>query len=185
MSDIFNEANMRRILEGYIPDKETLTAGIHALSKETNVKSVFGNCIYTEEGLVPSENGGILEVKKKKYSTYDIYLGLTQSSLVIAECETNQYLYEFNDRLDVRDADIKKITSGLRFADIGTCFPLTDIQRCEIKKGWMGSVKCSLTMKDGSCFKLLLPKLGGVGGGMPHHAQYREAIIARLSGGNG
>ncbi len=46
----------------------------------------------------------------------------------------------------------------------------------------MGSVKCFITMKNGSSFKLLLPKLGGVGGGMPNHAKYREAIIERLSG---
>lgn len=31
-----------------------------------------------------------------------------------------------------------------------------------------------------SYFKLMFPKLGGLGGGMPHHAQYRDAIIAKL-----
>lgn len=45
----------------------------------------------------------------------------------------------------------------------------------------MGSVKCKLEMKNGDTFKLMFPKLGGLGGGMPHHAQYREEIIACLS----
>ena len=30
----------------------------------------------------------------------------------------------------------------------------------------------------------LLPLAGGLGGGMSHHAEYRQAIIARLGGGS-
>lgn len=77
--------------------------------------------------------------------------------------------------------DVQEITSELFLADIGTRFSLADIQSCKYKKGWMGSVKCFLTMKNGSYFKLIFPKLGGLGKGMPHHAEYREAIIQRLS----
>lgn len=47
----------------------------------------------------------------------------------------------------------------------------------------MGSVKCFLTMKNGSYFKLMFPKLGGLGGGMPNHAKYRDMIIERLGEG--
>lgn len=47
----------------------------------------------------------------------------------------------------------------------------------------MGSVKCNIAMKNGTYFKLLLPKLGGLGGDMPNHTQYRDAIIAHLGGG--
>ncbi len=38
-----------------------------------------------------------------------------------------------------------------------------------------------ITMKGGSVLKIMLPKRGGLGGGMPHHVEYREAIIERLS----
>lgn len=48
----------------------------------------------------------------------------------------------------------------------------------------MGSVKCNIAMKNGTYFKLLLPKLGGLGGDMPNHTQYRDAIIACLGGGS-
>ncbi|MCI8553589.1 MAG: hypothetical protein HFJ80_01420 [Clostridiales bacterium] len=182
MSEIFDETSMRRALGAYIPDGETLLAGIHAIAKETNVTGVFGKCVRTENGLFPDENGGVIALNKKKYAACDIYLGLTSSSLVLAECERNAYLYQFEEEPNVSRADIQEVTAPLFFADIGTCFPLTDIQRCEIKKGWMGSVKCLLTMKNGSYFRLLLPKPGGLGGGMPHHAEYRGAIIARLGG---
>lgn len=182
-SAIFEETNMRRSFEKYMPDGETLLAGIHAVSKETNIEGIFGRCVRTENGLVPNENGGIVKLSKKKYAGYDIYLGITQYSLLITECEKNSYYYEFyDDPKDVSGADIKEVTSDIAFVDIGTCFSLADIQSCEIKDGSMGSVKCFITMKNGSYFKLMLPKLGGLGGGMPHHTEYREAIIARLSG---
>lgn len=184
MSEIFNEANMQWALGEYIPDGETLLAGIHAISKEINITGVFGKCSRTESKLVPDENGGIVAVNKKKYSTYDIYIGITHTSLVIAECEKGGYYYQFDDEPDVSGMEIQEVTSDIFFADIGMCFPLTDIQNCEMKKGWMGSVKCAITMKNGSYFKLLFPKLGGLGGGMPHHTEYREAIITRLGGLN-
>ncbi len=180
MSEIFDEANMRQSLEKYIPEGETLQAGIHAIAKETKVTGIYGKCIRKEDSLVPDENGGIIALNKKKYSTYDIYLGITQSSLIITECEQYSYFYQFKDNPDVNGANIQEITSELSFTDIGTCFPLTDIQNCEKKNGWMGSVKCSLTMKNRSYFKLVLPKRGGLGGGMPHHTEYLTTIIARL-----
>lgn len=184
MSEIFDETNMRKTLGKYIPSGETLLAGIHAVSNETNVTGVFGKCVCVENRLIPDENGGIIALNKKKYSGYDIYLGITQSFLVIAECERNNYLYQFDDELDVSKADIQEVTSDIFFGDIGTCFPLADIESCETKKGWMGSVKCFITMKNGSYFKLMLPKLGGLRGDMQHYAEYREAIIARLGGAN-
>lgn len=184
MSEIFDETNMRQILGKYVPDGETLLAGIHAISKETHITGIFGKCVCTENGLVPDENGDVIALSKEKFSTYDIYFGITQSALVIADCERNKYAYQFDSNPSVNQSEIQKITSNLFFTDIGTCFPLADIKSCEIKKGWMGSVKCFLTMKNGSYFKLLLPKLGGLGGGMPHHVEYRDAIIARLSGNN-
>lgn len=176
---IFSETNMRKALEKYIPDGETLLAGIHAISKETVIKVIFGNCARTGNGLVPCENGGII-VNKEKYAGYDVYIGITQYSLVITECERNRYFYQFEDIPGVHGENVREVASELLFTDIGKCFPLADIKSCEIKNGWLGSVKCFIKMKNGSYFKLMFPKFGGVGGGMPHHTQYREAIIARL-----
>lgn len=181
-SEIFAETNMLRALKKYVPSGETLLAGIHAISKETNVTGVFGKCTYTERGLISDENGGTIALNKKKLSAYDIYLGITQSSMIITECKRNSYFYQFDDVTDANKTEIQEVTSNIPFTDIGTCFSLNDIKNCEIKNGWMGSVKCFITMKNGSYFKLMLPKLGGLNGGMPHHAEYRDAIIARLGG---
>lgn len=184
MSEIFSETNMRHVLEKYIPDGETLLAGIHAAANESNITGVFGKCVRTESRLLPDENGGTIALNKKKYSGYDVYIGITQHFLVIADCEKYDHLYQFDDEPKIREADVQVVTSPILLDDIGTCFSLTDIKSCVIKKGWMGSVKCFLTMKNGSYFKLIFPKLGGLGGGMPHHTEYREAIITRLSQNN-
>ena len=96
-SGIFSEINMRKALEKYIPDGETLLAGIHAVAKETSVTAVFGKCIRTENGLVPHEDGGTIALNKRKYATYDIYFGITQHSFLITECEKSSYYYEFED----------------------------------------------------------------------------------------
>ena len=181
---IFDETNMRKALEKYIPAGETLLAGIHAVSNETSIIGVFGKCFLTENGFIPKEDGDVITLNKRKYAAYDIYIGITQHSLVITECEKNKYYYEFDKKADAGESDIQEVTSDIPLSDIGNCFPLSDIQSCEIKNAWMGSVKCFITMKNGSYFKLMLPKLGGIGGGMPHHTEYREAIIERLNKGN-
>ena len=181
---IFDENNMRKALGKYIPDGETLLAGIHAVSNETNITGVFGKCFLTESGFVPKADGDVIALNKRKYAAYDIYIGITQNSLVITECEKNKYYYEFDKKPNANESDIQVVTSDIFLSDIGTCFPLSDIQSCEIKNAWMGSVKCFITMKNGSYFKLMLPKLGGIGGGMPHHTEYREAIIERLNKSN-
>ena len=73
-----------------------------------------------------------------------------------------------------------ELTAPLLLSDLGRCFLLDDIQTCETKKGSVGSIRCDITMKNGSYFKLLFPSTGGLGGGMPNHSAYREALLARL-----
>lgn len=180
-SEIFDELNMRKALEQYIPDGESLLAGIHAVSRETCIKAVFGGCVLGEDRLIPGEEEDCVALSKEKYAAYDLYLGITQTFLMIVGCERNQYYYRFDSRPNVDRKDAQQITSELLLSDIGTCFPLADIQNCEIKNGRRGSIKCFITMKNGSYFKLLLPKYGGMIGGMPHHTEYRERIVRQLT----
>ena len=145
MSGIFDEALMLQRLEPLVPDGERLSAGIHAVT---------------------------LQVNQKKTSYFDVYVGLTDHYLLVAECEERKYLSEL-----YRIPDLRKTVAE----DLGTVFPLSEIQDCEVKKGIIGAVNCSITLKNGGFLKLQLPKRGGLGGGMPHHGEYRERIIAALS----
>ena len=181
MYGVFDETTMRQALEKYILDGESLLAGIKAVAKESTVTCIFGQCTLADDRLIPYKDGGTVEIRKKKYEAYDIYLGITQHSMVVVDCMSPRYLYEFSSDPIVRNTDIQMVNNDILLTDVGKCFCLTNIQSCEINKGWMGSVKCTVTMKNGDYFKLLLPKLGGLGRNMPHHTEYRDAIINRLS----
>ncbi len=145
MSDIFDEDKMREVLGKCIPEGETFLAGIHGIT---------------------------LQVNKKKTSRFDVYIGITEQYLLVAECTEREFLNELYSIQDKR----KTVAE-----DVGTCFLLADIENCVIKKGILGAVNCSIAWKNGNFLKLQIPKFGGLGGGMPHHAEYREKIIARLS----
>ncbi len=182
-----DETNMRRALERYIPDGETLLAGIHAVAIETAVNSLFGECLCLEDRLIPHPDGGTYALNKKKYSDHSVYIGITPHFLVMTDCGKESYYYQWDKiekKSDVCETDVHYVTKEILLADIGRCFPLEDIQSCDIRSGWLGSKKCHITMKNGSYLKLMFPKLGGLGGGMPHHSEYRDVIMARLSGGN-
>lgn len=176
---ILDENHMRTAMEKYIPRGEALTAGIHAVGIQTEIKQVFGKCICDGDQLIPSEDGAALEVKKSKFSNYDVYVGITQHYLILAECGEYKHLYEFNDTPDVNKTAVSDLDVCIPLKEIGTCFPLAEIQSYTVKKAWMGSVNCTVAMKNGSLLKLMLPKGGGPG--MPRHAEYRDALIARLS----
>lgn len=177
-SDIFDESNMLQALQKYLPDGETLLAGIHAVTKESYVTCAFKNCVLGEDRLCPRDGGYTISISKKKVCTYDMYLGITQHYLVVADCQPNRYFYEYNRNLITDENAIQNVTTDILLKDVGKCFPLKDLQSCELKKGFAGSVNCVITLKNNGYFKLLLPKHGGLSGGMPHHSEYRDAIIA-------
>ena len=144
MAGIFDEENMLRVLGECVPEGETLSAAVHGVT---------------------------LQVNRKKTSRFDVYVGVTERCMVVAECEERKYLNAF-----YRVPDLRKTVAE----DVGACFPFSEIERCELKNAVFGAVNCSVTLKNGDFLKLQLPKLGGVSGGMPHHPEDREAILARL-----
>lgn len=178
-SATFSEANMRKTLGKYIPDGEALLAGIRAVANESKVTGIYGKCLPMEDKLVPSEDGAVIVLSKEKYSVYDIFIGVTQYSLIIAECNKNRHLYGVDEAHGVNEEDIQNVTSDIPFDDIGTRFQLEDIQSCTVKNGPLGA-NCTVRMKNGSHFKLLLPRASGMLGGMPQHSEYRDEIIAQL-----
>lgn len=177
---IFEEKNIMQALEKYLPERETLTAGVKGVGLEVSILQIFKNCIFDGEKIIPSENGKMLQVNKRKVSSFDVYVGLTENYLILSQCRVNKWLYAVDELQDLGGTAAKEVSSCIPLENIGICFPLADVQSCAIKKGWMDSVKCTITMKNGSYLKLQLPKLDA----LPHHAKYREAILTRLSGIN-
>lgn len=175
-SYLFTEADMRRLLDKYIPDGETLLAGIPAVSKKTTVYAAFDGCFAANDRLVPAQDGKTVALMKQKVNPYGIYLGITQNYLVMTDYEQNSFYYQFDDKPNSSETKIQTVAEDILLADIGKCFSLTDIEKCEFKKGFWGEVNGVITMKNGSCFKLSLPAVL-----VEHQPEYRKAIIARLS----
>ena len=73
-----NNYDMKQILGKYMPQGEALLAGIHAISKETNIRQVFEKCVYMEDRIVPDERGGIIALtytainSRNKFLLFDI-----------------------------------------------------------------------------------------------------------------
>lgn len=138
---------------------------------ENYMLAVLQPCLPPEEKLLAAVKAITLQVNKKKTSFFDVYIGLTASYLLVIECEERCYL---ND--EYRIPDWRKTVAE----DLGTCFALSEIQSCVVKKGIMGAINCALTMRDGGFIKLQIPKRAGLGGGMPNHLANREKIVACL-----
>lgn len=180
---IYDEKTMMQSLEKYLPEGELLTAAVHSMGIKTEIKQVFRNCIYdNDDKIIPCENGAALQVSKGKVAKFEVYVGITQHYLVLSECKDYKHYYEFDQVLDTGEMEVQELDVAVSIKDIGTCFPLSDIQDCKIKNAMFGNTDCMVTMKNGSFIKVRFLK--NAGPGMPHHARYREAVIARLKAGN-
>lgn len=179
----FTVANMEHMMEQYIPRGESLLAGIFAVAKESDVTAVYGKCRCIEGKLLPDANGKTLALEKRKCSSYNIYIGITQSRLLIVECEKNKHAYSLESEPDVQETEVQNLQEELLWNDIGISFPLEDVQACETQKAGFGRIMCTIKMKNGDYFKLELPdNAGPFKGDMVHHVEYREMILTRLGG---
>lgn len=175
---IFDEKKMMQALEKYLPVGETITEGICSIGIQSEIKQVFGKCICVEGRIIPDESSTALQVKKSKFAKFYVYVGISQNCLILSECESYKHYYEFNYIADAREIDVEKVSNDILLEDIGNCFMLGEIKSCEIKNARNGDIYCSITMKNGSFLKLRIPKHGGLG--MPHHTEYRDAIISKI-----
>lgn len=177
----YDEKKMMQSLGKYIPEGETLAAGIHGIGIESRIRQIFGKCIHDNfERLIPDTNGTAVQVRKEKVAKYEVFVGITQHYLILSECEKYKHYYEVDEVSD-SVGDICPIDKEILFEDIGTCFLLEEIKDCEMKNTARGT-RCSITMKNGSFIKIMLPKKCGLeGAGMPHYEEYRRKILARLA----
>lgn len=175
-----DENVMRQAFSKYIPYGETLEAGIYATVRESKVSELFRKCRCEEGMLIPDDNAGILSFNKEKYHEYNVFMGVTQSQLLIVECEKNKHFYDCSYVNNVQNANIREITTELSWDDIGISFPLESIKQCKVKKGLYGSLLWTITMENGSYFKVFILDNAGPNGNMPHHIAYRDAIFEKI-----
>lgn len=174
---ISEERKIMQSLEKHLPEREILTAGVSGSALEVRISTIFKGCIYDGEKIIPSENDEMLRVNKSKVVSFGVYVGITPNYLIFVQQEENKWYYDIDK---VRNADEKtaiEVSDCILLKDMGVCFPIAEIQSCVMKKIWMGAVRCTVTMKNGSFLKFQLPKIDG----LPHYEEYRKAILDCLS----
>lgn len=171
-----DDKKMKRALGQYLPVGEYLTAGVYVDGLQTKIVRIFGKCELIDEELVPNENAGTLLIAKSKYSTHELYIGMTEKYLVFAECEKYKHAYEYG-ALDGYEA--KALECRMPLSSVGrNAFLLTSIETCKIKHILLGCDICTVSFLDGSLLKFKINRSAGYG--MSHHKENREAIINRL-----
>ncbi len=165
------------------PEGEKVTAGVHGVAKKAKAVKIYKNSRMRDgEGISRSDDTA-LKLVRGKVCAFDVYVGITEKHLLIVECEKNSWSYDYTNvpMTDIEGADVGEAIPPEK---VGTCYAFSDITSCAIKKSLMGAVNVALTFKNGSYYKIMLPKFGGLGGGMPNHKQFRTEILDRLNGLN-
>lgn len=171
---------MMNVISPYIPENEHLIAGIHCVSKYAKLSQPIGKCMMLkdESGFVPVEDGVNILVIKEKFAAFDLYMGLTENHLIITECDRYSWAYRFED---LGELSAPALEQPLALSETGArCFAFDEIEGVKIKNGLLGAIKCELILKGNCSYKLLMPKKGGLGNGMPNHPQRRETIVEFL-----
>lgn len=159
MSIFFKPSYMNEIMEMFCPEGETVINAVYGVGKETEINQYFGGCVNTGNTLLPADTSNIIKVFKRKVCIYDLYIGYTEKCLIISECDmATTYYYEIDDITDSIFEGVKKLEREIPHKTIGKVFPLDSIRDIQIKKGWFGSLKCVLTLTNGTFFKFMMAK---------------------------
>lgn len=184
---IFNEANMIASIEKYLPHGQNLKAGIHAIVKKVVLQRFFSNAVYdSSDNLLKPECGApLFYISKSKVATFDVYIGFSEDYLVIVPCEKESWHYKHTEVtnpefLAVCTQLAMEVQSPFCLADILPVYRISQIEKCEIEKNWVGAYVCKIEFDTGDFIKILLPPFAGLFGGMPHHKVYRNAILELL-----
>lgn len=166
-----------------LPDNQEFKAGIHGVVKRASITRLYKNAILTPDNIItPATEESITYVRKSKVCNFDAYIAITQQWLLIAPCNNEDWLYE---RVVITDPEqiteyapfAQPLSAPLPAREILPIEPLENITGCTIKKNWIGAYNCTVDLLNGDQLKIMLPRLGGLGGGMPNHARYRDAIV--------
>lgn len=182
MTDYFNEDKMNEFLKKYVPEGQSLLYGVKAVGLEMIVRQVFSYVTFKDEmTLTRSEEMPefTYDVKREKYATHDIYLGITQDYIVFNECDDYKHAYSFKQGTPGEFIPLE-VTGDISTREFGHAQAISDVTDISVKKAFMGASKVEITFSNGSSFKMLIPKKAGIGKGMPNHANNKEKILERL-----
>lgn len=182
MSGFFDEKTMLEKLNQFVPEGETLIAGVKAIGNSMEVRQCFSYVtVLDDDTLTRSEvdPSCVYDVQRNKYATHDIYIGITNNYLVFNECELYKHAFFVNKAKPGEFVPVE-VKENVSIRGFGHAQELKNIKSVKIKSGLLGQKKCVISFNNGSCFKFSIPKKAGVGNGMPHHKEYRDKIVEVL-----
>ena len=181
MADVFDIKHMNQVINSFCPKGETVLNALYAAGEAAGIIQFFGRCQVTEDTLLPADINNVIKVTKMKLCMYDVYIGYTDQSLIIAESDMEtKYAYQFEEFSDSDFTQIKSLGQEITHKSIGKVFPLESIKEFKCKKGLFGAFRCTLEMENGTCFKFMLAKRAGLSNRMPEHLQNREKLVEVL-----
>lgn len=184
---VFNEANMIAVIKQFLPQDQNLKAGIHAVAKEVKLHRLFSNTSYDPSCslIQPFTGSSLFYMSKSKMSTFDVYMGFSEDYIVMVPCEKELWYYEHAKITDPQliakyESEAIAVKSPIYESDILPVYRISQIEKCQIKKNWVGAYVCKIDFNNGDFIKVLLPPFAGLFGGMPNHKSYRNAILELL-----
>lgn len=184
---VFNEARMIAAIEEHLPDGQHFKAGIHAIVKNAKLRRVFSRALYDSEShqIHPQPEIPMSYMIKGKEATWDAYIGASEDYLVIVPCDKVTWYYQ---SAEITDAELRDNLSPLAITvdhpvdapDILPVYRISQLDKCDITKNWVGAYVCNMEFDNGDTLKVLLPPLAGLFGGMPNHKAHRNTILEIL-----
>lgn len=175
-----DEAEMRKKFEKHIPESESLVAGVYAKATESLTNLKYRKCGIKGNSLVKDENHEFIFMERRKYTEYLIYIGITQTKLLIVECDRYKHYYAIHETLDCPLDSVPVLEEEIDLNDVGVKYDIREIAKFEVKNGKQGSKNAVLTMKDGSYYKITIPDNAGPNAKMPKHDENSKKLLDTL-----
>lgn len=188
MSSVFSERNMLEKLSAVFPAGTEIKAAVHVVVKSAEVMRLYANAVVEDKTrLIPAATDSLIFLRKSKECSFDAYLGISDSLIAMVPCDSVMWGYELPE---ISDPDqiaqfggfAETVTQPLDLSAITLVYPIDSLDKCEGKKNWIGAWNYKLEFSCGDNFRVMIPRLGGLGGGMPNHARYRDAIVGLFNG---
>ena len=179
----YGERQMRQMLEKYVPEGETLLAGVHGYGEKVEMyRTVYGSCSWGDDDVCPQKRDGAYHAKVAKYAGYEVYIAMTEQHYIFSACEFGEkYYYEVDDiplpegvTPEERESHV-----DLRETGIGYVFGQEDIESCGISRN-KKVTDCEIKLKDGTYFHLQFLNRDIAPEASPHYLEYRDAVLECL-----
>lgn len=180
----YGEKQMRQMLEQYVPEGESLIAGVHGYGMKTIIHQVIYGA-YTVDGMTfPAKDGAAYLVTKEKHAGYEVYLAMTERHYIFSACERGLKYYSGMEEIELPQGvtpQQRQSLVNIQDIGIGYIFSQEDIESCVTNADSGGKyTDCAIKLKGGVYFEIRFLKKNVAPESAPHYLEYRDMILKCL-----